>query len=213
MIKQEIEYEDFDGVKHVETHYFHLSKKKLMTLTGQGADFQAKLERIGKSANGAEIMQTFTEIVGHAYGERVEDDASAFRQSPEISARFLDSLAFESFLMKLITDVNFAVNFVNGILPKDLLELAAKAENTHNPVVSPHPDGSVSVGDVTMTPEELVRATGLQHPLDINGAPLPWAFREPTHKEFSQMSQPQMAEVYTRKSSGWIPTPAVSNPL
>lgn len=213
MIKQEIEYEDFDGVKHVETHYFHLSKKKLMSLTAQGADFQEKLERVGKSANGAEIMQTFTEIVGHAYGERIEGDASAFRQSPEISARFLDSLAFEAFLMKLITDVNFAVNFVNGILPKDLLELAAKAENTHNPVVTPHPDGSVDIGDRKFTREEFVRASGLKNPYDSTGGPLPWALREPTKDEQNYMNQQQLIDVFSRKSSGWIPTPAVSNPL
>lgn len=205
MIKKDLEFEDFDGNKVTRTCWFHLSKKKLLELdAATEGGLQNKLERIGSSASGAEIMQTFTELVGHAYGERDSADSTRFRQSPELTAKFLDSLEFEALLTMLLTNPKEAIAFINGLMPKELMELAAQAEAARQ--VTPHPDGSVEIAGEKYDRDEFVRASGLQRPYDSTGAPLPWALRDPTHKELSSMTQPQMAEVYARKASSWIPS-------
>ena len=202
MIKQDITYEDFDGNEVTETHYFHLSKTELidMELATDGG-MSAKLELIGKSGNGGEIMQAFKEIVGAAYGQRVDGSGSQFYKTPEISKQFLGSLAFDAFLTRLLTDPQAAISFVNGIMPKDL---AATAE-VRAALAGQNPDQ-------LKLPEDKLNAaaSGLQDPRDNNGEFLPWAFREPTALELTSMTKKQMTEVYARKSTGWVPLEPVS---
>ena len=77
MLKKTVKYEDFDGNTREETLYFFISKTELteMELKTPGG-FAKKLERISTSANGAEIMDVFKEIILTAYGEKSEDGRS-----------------------------------------------------------------------------------------------------------------------------------------
>jgi hypothetical protein len=209
MIKQDITYTNFDDETVTETFYFHLASKKLAQLEADtNGAFSEKLKRVGSSANGAEIIQTFTELVGHAYGLRTEGVGGTFKQSPELSADFLDSLAFDALLTKLLTDVEAATVFVNGVMPKEFMEIVAKAGKEGTTVVALPDDGKVEIEGVQYTHEEFVRLTNLKHPFDDNGQPLPWALREPTMKEFGTMTTIQRGEAFHRKGTGWIPTPA-----
>ena len=221
MIKQEITYEGFDGEEITETHYFHLSKKKLFEMEDSlPGGYQAKLERVGKSADGGEIMRTFSEFMSHAYGLRVEGQGGAFKQSSEISETFLNSLAFDAFLMKLLTDPPFAVQFINGLMPKDLMDFAARqavearTTTVHldgSPQGLPDPNGLDTNGPWPRSdqPAQSPENTGLEHPYDTDHQLVPWAFREPTKKELTAMSSSQMTDVYRRAVSGWKPPPPV----
>lgn len=123
MIKQTISYEDFDGNQQQEDHYFHLSKKELIDMEiAEPGGLAAKLERIGKEANGREIMAMFQQIVAAAYGQRVDGSSTKFYKSQKVSDEFMGSLAYDAFFTKLLTDSNFAVEFINGVIPKDLQE-------------------------------------------------------------------------------------------
>src|SRR5690349_21465415 len=194
MIKVPITYENFDGETVTEDHYFHLSKAELLDMLGQsdGEDIVAKLERVGKSNDGALIMRTFKEIIGSAYGQRVDGNASQFYKDPDLTKKFLGSLAFDQLLTDLLTNSVSAAAFVNGLLPSGLDKLAATVPTTDVPLPG--------LGGAELTGE-----SGLKNPLGDNGQPLAWALREPTEKELTSMTQPQLLDVMRRKNSGWKP--------
>jgi hypothetical protein len=204
MIKQSITYENFDGELVTEDHYFHLSKSELIDMElGADGGMSAKLQKIIDSNNGAEIMKIFKEIVGKAYGQRVDGSGSEFYKTDELAARFMGSLAFDAFLTTLLTDASVAVKFVNGVIPKDLqataeVRVALATQRTTN-VALPGIDGKPDI-----------RPSGLNNPLDSIGDVLPWAFREPTQNEMMAMNPGQLQDVYRRKFSGWAPDEPVS---
>lgn len=228
MIKQDITYEDFDGVVVTETHYFHLSKSELIDLElGTEGGLAAKLTRISGSANGAEIMNTFKDLISKAYGRRVEGNASKFDKSPQLSAEFMSSLAFDAFLGMLLTDAKAASDFVNGIMPKDLIAMvdSGKVKPPNPNVLHTIPDpNKLDTGGGTWprvqpqlvplsdgyTEAQLAAAkkkTGLNQVFDDEGYPVAWAFREPDQEELTTMNHEQLLDVMRRKSSGWTPWP------
>lgn len=206
MIKQSITYENFDGDEVTEDHYFHLSKSELidMELAEEGG-MAAKLQAVGESKNGALIIKTFKEIIGKAYGERVDGSASQFFKSEKTTEAFMGSLAFDALLGELLTNADAAAKFVNGLMPKDLaaspeVQAALAGNRETMDVALPGIDGKAKIVP-----------SGLDHALDELGDVLPWAFREPTQNETMAMNQDQLRDVYRRKASGWRapdPTPA-----
>ena len=111
----------------------------------------------------------------------------------------MGGLAFDALLTELLLDPSGAADFISGIIPKDLAKFSAQVEAQNRPTADvalpglpPQADGSAGV-----------IPSGLANPLDKEGVVLPWAFREPTSKEMQNMTQPQLLEVYARKSSGW----------
>ena len=187
MIKIPITYTNFDDEVVTEEHYFHLSKSELIDMV--------------QSGDGALIMKTFREIISSAYGQRVDGSGSQFYKDPDLTKRFLGSLAFDQLLVDLLTNTVSAAAFVNGLLPSGLDKLVEIAEKTAvkdvplpfegQAPVENHPDLSLS---------------GLTNPMDETGRnPLPWAFREPTPKEVSDMAHHQLQDVTRRKMSSWKP--------
>jgi hypothetical protein len=196
VIKVPITYTNFDDEVVTEVHYFHLSKTELIKMeTGDGEAMSAKLERVSKSANGAEIMRVFQDIIEAAYGERVAGSGSEFYKSPSVTAKFMGSLAFDQLLTDLLTNVTSATDFINGLMPKDLDKLAAAAAQ-NQPTDVPLP-GMIELPDT--------QQSGLRNAFDESGNVLPWAFREPTQNEQQAMNSVQMRDVYRRKASGWQP--------
>lgn len=124
MLKKTVKYEDFDGNTREETLYFFISKTELteMELKTPGG-FGKKLERISNSSNGAEIMDTFKEIILMAYGEKSDDGRSFIkkRNGVRLSDEFEQTMAFDALFTELVTNPDKASAFVNGIMPKDLM--------------------------------------------------------------------------------------------
>lgn len=196
MIRVPITYTNFDDEVVTENHYFHLSKAELieMAQSTDGEDFATKLQRIGKSNDGMLIMKTFTEIIGSAYGQRVDGSGSEFYKNPELTQRFLGSLAFDQLLMDLVTNTVSAAAFTNGLLPSGLDKMGEIAARTAK-AAKPAEETWFSADD----------ESGLKDPRDDTGDILPWAFREPTEKELMNMTKPQMLDVMRRKTSDWKP--------
>lgn len=134
MLKREITYENpFTGASVTEEHYFHISKSDLVememeehgekyvkdgeTLTGM----QAKLQKIVDSDDGKAIMTEFKDIIRRSYGKK---DGDNFRKSQEIWEDFASTEAFSQLLFEICTDANAAAEFVNGIIPDNLDQIA-----------------------------------------------------------------------------------------
>lgn len=126
MLKKSITYKNFNDEEETEDFYFNLTKAELtemqLSVPGEGG-LKERLETITKApeANGKEIIAVLKDIVLGSYGHR-SPDGKRFVKNQQIRDEFESSLAYSEFFMKMVTDAEFAAEFINGIMPKDLLD-------------------------------------------------------------------------------------------
>ncbi len=118
MIKKTIEYVDWDGKPQIGVFYFNISAAEMVELemTHETGSFKQHLEGILKSDNKKQIFQTFKELLRDSVGRR---DGDNFLKSEQISQNFMNSGAYDTFLLQLFGDTNLAVEFFNGVFPKN----------------------------------------------------------------------------------------------
>ena len=134
MLRKEITYTNpFTEQEVTEEHYFHISKADLvkMEMEEHGTEYQkdgqklegmqAKLTRIADSQDGKAIIQEFEDIIRRAYGKK---EGERFLKSKEISDDFLASEAYSQLLFELCTKADAAAEFVNGVIPSNLDQIA-----------------------------------------------------------------------------------------
>lgn len=120
MLKKEIIYVDHNGVERKGTFYFNLTKTELMKTFGTDDGTTETLQKIVDAKNGRALMDNFEKLILSAYGEK-DADGIHFRKSPEISAEFSYTPAYDILFMELLTNDKAAAEFVNAILPADLV--------------------------------------------------------------------------------------------
>lgn len=126
MIKEKITYTDFNGEDQTEIAYFNLSRPEIMELElSKEGGLTNFLHRIIEEEDVKEIYQILKEIILLSYGIK-SDDGKRFKKSKEISDSFEQSPAFDEFIFSLIADAKKAADFVNGIVPKKVLDEVEK---------------------------------------------------------------------------------------
>lgn len=177
MLKKEITYENpFTGALVTEEHYFHISKTDLLememkeqevtyvkdgeTLTG----FRAKVQKVADSQNGEEIMIELKDFIRRAYGKK---DGDRFIKSPEIWNDFASTEAFSQLFFEICTNPIAAAEFVNGIIPDNLDQIAkdiqAQAELEKAKTEEPEPSAT-EVKPPQETPRVLTRQEMIEMP-------------------------------------------------
>lgn len=125
MIKQDITYTNFEGEQETETLYFHLNKVELMEMqVSEKRGLAQYITDIQKAENNKEIFRLFKDIVLRAYGERSED-GKKFIKNERLREEFEGCLAYEELMVKIVTETDFAVKFVNGIMPAGMADQIA----------------------------------------------------------------------------------------
>lgn len=134
MLKKGITFEDYDGNKRTEDHYFNLNKAEVIKwLTTSGEYTLDKvLERLATERNGKKIMEIFDGLIHLSYG-RKSLDGRKFEKSEEIWNDFYQTEAYSVLFTELVTDAKKAAEFVNQIIPKDLANEVEK-------IIKDHPD-------------------------------------------------------------------------
>lgn len=130
MIKKTITYTDYNDTKRTEDFYFNLSKAELteMQLSKKGG-LDTYLTRIIKSDDTPEIMSMFKDIIVKSYGVK-SDDGRRFIKSEEISNDFLQTEAYSELLLEIMTNANASSEFINGLMPREIVEEIAKKGGT-----------------------------------------------------------------------------------
>lgn len=120
MIKKTIRYTDYNGEEREEDFYFNLRKDEIMEIN-YNADLKLSehIEAIIKAKNIKEVYALFKKMLLMSYGEK-SADGKHFRKSPEISADFENTPAFEALIIELVSDEAKAADFIRQILPKNL---------------------------------------------------------------------------------------------
>lgn len=124
MLKKTMTYTDFNGEEITEDFYFHLSEAEIseMELDSEGGISQ-KLQKIINSKDITKIKEYFQWIILKSYGEKT-DDGKHFIKNEKVSEMFSYTQAYSDLWMELITDANAAVKFVEGIMPKSVVDKA-----------------------------------------------------------------------------------------
>lgn len=117
MFKEKIKYVDFDGNEREETFYFNLTRAEIIEMeVGESGGYGEMLRRIVESKDSAEIMKAFKIFLLKSYGEK-SADGKYFNKSEEISNAFEHSAAYSEIFMKICTNTEYAINFINLVLP------------------------------------------------------------------------------------------------
>lgn len=152
MLKKSITYTNpFTDQEVTEEHYFHLSKADMVEMqmeslhepevldpaTGEKLEgFRAKLQRIINSKDGVAVLEVVKDMIRRTYLRRDGDNSV---KNAEITKEFVSTEAFSQLLFDLCTDAEAQADFMNGVMPKNLEQEAAKiaaraaaAENVTN---------------------------------------------------------------------------------
>jgi len=126
VLKKTITYEDFNGEEVSEDFFFHLSKAELIELEmSQEGGLSQWLQNVIAAEDGKSIMAEFKKIVLGSYGKR-SPDGKIFVKNQELRDEFESTEAYSALFVELVTNVDAAIEFVNGVIPKNMAEDAAK---------------------------------------------------------------------------------------
>lgn len=130
MLKETIKFVDFDDKEREETFYFHLTKAELVDLEtsikGGLHAWMTALSKLDKDKlDAGEVLSIYKLLLTKSYGEK-SADGRRFDKSPEILRNFTQTEAYSIMYMKLASDINAGLNFIEGVLPKDISAQVAK---------------------------------------------------------------------------------------
>jgi hypothetical protein len=88
--------------------------------------WEARMRRIVDSEDGKHIIAEFKDLIRRSYGKR---DGDRFLKSQDIWEDFASTEAFSQLLYDICTDTDQAIEFWNGLIPKDLDKVAAELQS------------------------------------------------------------------------------------
>lgn len=124
MLKKEIEYTDYNGVKRKEPFYFNLTKAELMEMEmGTSGGLAEMIQRIVETQDTPGIIKIFKELILKAYGEKSADGKRFIKEDDNgkpLSRAFSQTEAYSELFMELSTNDEAAIEFIKGIIPSDI---------------------------------------------------------------------------------------------
>lgn len=148
MLKKTVNYEDFDGNQRTEVLHFNLTQTELVEMAmdlpdgmsetigddPNKVDQDAAARKLIEKLGGKGIFEFIKTLLLKSYGIKSEDGRRIVK-SKEISEEFSQTLAFDIILMELMSDDVKAAEFVNGIIPANVVGKMAASGN--KPVALP----------------------------------------------------------------------------
>lgn len=142
MLKKTITYDNFNGERVTEHFFFHLSKAELVELEmSYDGGLSEMLTKIVAAEDSKSIIAEFKKIVLGAYGQK-SPDGRRFIKNQQLRDEFESTEAYSELFMELITNTDAAIEFINGVIPKNLAEEATKVVDTGSRVIAVVPDMS-----------------------------------------------------------------------
>lgn len=128
MITREVTYTDYNGDEQTEKYYFDLTVPEMLELSFSSAgDIQSTLERLSNSRKVGEIFNIIQTLIFKSVGVK-SDDGKRFVKNEEVLNDFKQSRGYESFLMKMMQDTDYASKFIEQLIPQDRIQQIAGVE-------------------------------------------------------------------------------------
>lgn len=124
MIKKKVKYLDFEGNEKEETLYFHMNEYEILQLgfNFQDGDIVKHFQNLLDENKEKEIAELLVSLINNSYGIRSEN-GSSFYKSEEIKYEFKSSDFYGPLIRKLLTNVDEATEFMNGLAPHGIKHL------------------------------------------------------------------------------------------
>ena len=130
MLSKKIKYTDFNGNEREQTFYFNISKAELAELEmSVPGGFQSFITRITEAQSVPEIADVFKKIILMSYGEKSDDGMRFIKKDPvrgKLADEFEQTEAYSELFMELLTKEGAAAEFIEGVIPAQLMEEAKK---------------------------------------------------------------------------------------
>lgn len=131
MLKRPITFKNYEGVTVTGNYYFNLTLAECVELQlAYPGGFEGFITKIMTSTedeeglsteNAASLMRVMKDFIKRSYGIRSGDD---FLKTEEASGAFMSSEAYSSLFMDVVTDAQKGSEFINGVMPAELLQKA-----------------------------------------------------------------------------------------
>ena len=130
MFKKTITYTDFFGDKRTEDFYFNMNKAEVVEWQYSiNGGINRLFEKIVNDGDQSLLVNMIKDLIRRSYGER-SIDGKRFEKKRNGQCLFNDfeqTMAYEALFMELIQDEKAAAEFINGLMPPDLVaQMAAK---------------------------------------------------------------------------------------
>lgn len=139
MYKKTITYTDFNGLERTEDFLFNFNKAELLEMEmSKDETLTGCLQRIINAKDSPEIMREVKNLILKSYGVKSED-GRYFIKNDEVRQKFECSEAYSTIFMELMSDDKKAAEFVNAIMPQEVLKEAVKeaGNNGSTPLLMP----------------------------------------------------------------------------
>ena len=128
MQKQTITYTDFNDVERTEDFYFNLTATELLELNKSiDGGFETALANAVKTEDVLAVYALIQKTILAAIGQKSED-GRFFKKTPEYTAEFEASAAYQGLLDDFLNHPDRANAFVTGILPKEMRAKVAQVD-------------------------------------------------------------------------------------
>lgn len=126
MLKKQITYTNFNDEEVTETFYFNLNQSEIIEWEHERpGGFANWLQEIINMKEAKDILEAFKRIILMGVGEKSEDGRH-FVKNEEIKKKFEAHAAYPVLYMEMLQDSDKAVEFFQGIIPKEVAEQFAK---------------------------------------------------------------------------------------
>lgn len=127
MIKKTISYTDFNGDGRTETFYFNLSKPEIIDLEDTMDGFSNTLRSIAEEPDISGVNKVIKTLILYSYGEKSADGKRLIKgENHQLAREFMETEAYSELYMSMVNDGQVFTDFVEGILPRDVLDEAKK---------------------------------------------------------------------------------------
>lgn len=129
MYSRKVKYEDYDGNEREVECYFNLNKAELLELQmSWDGGLEKVLEKIIAEHDQKRMIEMFKMIILKSYGQK-SLDGNRFIKNDQLTEEFTQTEAYSELFMLFATNADAASEFINGIIPKSLVEEAKKLES------------------------------------------------------------------------------------
>lgn len=130
MFKKTITYKDFFGDTRTEDFYFNMNKSEVVEWQySVNGGINRLFEKIVNDGDQSLLVNMIKDLIRRSYGER-SIDGKRFekkRNGQYLFDDFEQTMAYDALFMELIRDEKAAADFINGLMPPDLVaQMAAK---------------------------------------------------------------------------------------
>lgn len=202
MLKQTVQFVDFDDVNKTKVLYFNLTRTEVIENLEIQREFEEIQDMIGGATRDLEmheirlILDLVKKLMKMAYGvqrQTPDGDLKFTKKDPAIWDDFTETAVYDAFLLGLFEEPSKAVAFLTGIWPKELRESLPDVALPGMPVPM---DGQplVAPASVVGKPEEYTREALLAMPKQ--------QFDEVVGTDPTKMTQEQLQIAFQRKASG-----------